>query len=339
MASIDRRADWQIAKQRLRPGPRVRVTGLDRVDHRVDLRQRVQDRLDVPRRQLAAIRQQDQLGGRGLAAAHGVGERQQAAEPARHERQLRQQGGAGRLDAAADLLLLRRRQQAAPADLLQVDADGIGVGDLQPRVGRLVVVRVRGRLHRLDVVEPERRRRLRLFFVDQLVGRQHDRAIGAAVVGDRVQAERLGALAPVEHARVLRRLVPVDELGIVGGVAPPRRCGCRCLLCHGSRLCSSGSETTITPSSRRRRLSLAVPCRTHPMPSGSAASTGPGSALPLPSVRRRGSLLCVTSGRRRKSPSRRRRRVRLRLQAAAGRGRPADGPAVRLAPRSRSRGC
>ena len=246
----DRRADGQVAQHAPAPRPRAFVTGVDRVHHRVDLRQRVQDRLDVARRQLAAVGQQDELGGRGVAAAHRVGERQQAAEPARHERQLRQQGGAGRFDATADLLLLRRRQQAAPADLLQVDADGIDVDGRQPGVGWLVLVR--DGLHRLDVAEPERRGRLRLFFVDQLVGRQHDRAIGAAVVGDRVQAERLGALAPVEDPRVLRRLVPVDELGIVGDVALPRPCGCMRLFFHESGLSSSGWENDITPWLRRR---------------------------------------------------------------------------------------
>ena len=250
----DRRADRQIAEQRLRPRLRVRVTGLDPVDHRVDLCQRVEHRLDVPGGQLAAVGQQDQLGGRRLAAAHGVGQRQQAAETARHQRQLRQQRGAGRLDAAANLLLLRRRQQAAPADLLQVDADGIGFDRRQPRVDRLVVVR--DGFDGLHVAEAEGRRRLGFFFVEQQVGRQHDGAVGAAVVGDRVQAERLGALAPVEHARVLRRLLPVDELGFTSATAAPRRGGLHVpglpwiapvFLRIGSRHHSAAASATAQP--------------------------------------------------------------------------------------------
>src|SRR4029079_6143357 len=121
--------------------------------------------------------------------------------------------------------------------------------------------------------------------------------------------------------------------------AAPRRGGCTCLICHGSRLCSSGSEAAITWRPHRRRLSLAAPCRTPPMLSGWAASRGRGSALHLPSAPPTRFLPCVTSDRPRKSPFRRLRRVQRRLRAAAARDRPADVPAAPPLPHAAFRDC
>ena len=79
------------------------------------------------RGQLAAVGQQDQLGGRGLAFADVLRKADDRAQRARQGGERREQIGPALLDPAPDLLLLREGQERPLAELAEVHSHEIGV--------------------------------------------------------------------------------------------------------------------------------------------------------------------------------------------------------------------
>ena len=161
--------------------------------------------------QLAAVWQQDQFGRRRLPLAHAAGQGDQRLERVRNRRERRLHVGSRRLDLAADLLLLRCREQTKAADVLEIDADRIEIRARNSRLrpfarqplGFEPVVFVLGYVLR--------RCRLGLFLRYQLVGRQRDRRIVRFTCVQRDKMPVSGAPMPVERFDLRCGLLPVHD--------------------------------------------------------------------------------------------------------------------------------
>src|SRR5581483_7601 len=98
---------------------------------------RPQDRGDLSGLELAAVRQQHELGGRRFAALDEVRQVRQRIDDARNRRQRFDDASARPVEALAEVDLLLRLQERTPSELLQVSADRIDFGPAGARLERL----------------------------------------------------------------------------------------------------------------------------------------------------------------------------------------------------------
>ena len=152
--------------------------------------------------QLAALGKQDQFVGGSALRPDAIRERDERLHGARDLRHRRDHVTLGGFDAFADLALLVRLQQAALADVLEIDADEVDILARHPSLRRLL-----GLLFVLVlelIVDPAVRDRLVGKRFGLVVLEQASRLVirptwigpVAAVDGE---AEFLGSVAPVEH--------------------------------------------------------------------------------------------------------------------------------------------
>ena len=215
--------------------------------------------------QLAALGQQDQLGGRIALRADAIGERDERLHRAGDVGQRRDQIALRVLDALADLDFLVRLQQLALADVLQVDADEVDILARDAGLGRAA--------RRLRVPRPSSAAAIG-WSANASGSSSWSRRSGShewlTVVGIvaavDVEAEVLRALTPVEHVRLPRRVVPLDERLARGRPRRPGRngkgigarrffairvCGCKRVARRPYRI-DEGLDPWFRPEVKRR---------------------------------------------------------------------------------------
>ena len=96
---------------------------------------RVEYRRDLPRCQRATVRERDEILGRRRSTSHLGGEREERRSCGWQFGQEADQIGADHFHSATERLFLVLRQEPAPANLLEVHTDQVGIG----RRGRQIV--------------------------------------------------------------------------------------------------------------------------------------------------------------------------------------------------------